>query len=115
MEEDHRKILRKHRTVITKDLEVKKVLKRLNVLDDEDREEIKAIGTRMDQTCALLDMLPRKGSNAFKDFVSALNELKGQEHLVKLLIEDSGIEVSSISKGENVSFSNLVPVFTIHM
>lgn len=90
------------------DLEPLKVFNRLTVLGDDDRDEIKAEKTRLDQACVLLDMLPRKGSNAFEDFVSALYELKGQRHLAKLLIEDSGIDVSTISKGENISFSNLV-------
>ena len=106
MEEEHRAILRKHRVAILKDLEVKKVLNRLTVLGDEDRDEIKAGRTRMEQASALLDMLPRKGSNAFKDFLSALFEIAGQEHLAKLLIKDSGMEISSFSKGEIISFLN---------
>ena len=104
-------ILKKHRIDITNDLEVKKVLNRLTVLDVDDMDSIKAGGTRMEQASALVDMLPRRGSNAFKDFLSALCEINGQEHLAKLLIKNSGIEMSSISKGENTSLSNLVPVF----
>lgn len=100
MEEKHRTILKKHRMDITKDLEVKKVLNRLTVLDDEDRDEIKAISTRGEQAGTLLDMLSRKGSNAFKDFLSALFEINGQKHLAQLLIKDSGIEISSISKDD---------------
>ena len=111
MEEEHRAILKRHRIAITKDLEVNKVLNRLTVLGDDDRDEIKAGRTRVNQACALLDMLPRKGSNAFKDFVSALFEITGQEHLAKLLAKESGMEISSFSKGEIISSSNLVPVF----
>lgn len=102
MEEKHRSILKKHRIDITKDLEVKKVLNRLTVLEDDDRDEIKAEKTRVERADTLLDMLPRKGSNAFKDFLSALFETNGQKHLAELLIKDSGIEISSISKGENI-------------
>ena len=102
MQEEHRAILKRHRIAITNDLEVKKVLNKLKVLDDEDRDEIKAGRTRMEQALTLLDMLPRKGSNAFKDLLSALFEINGQDHLAKLLIKDSGIEISSISKGENI-------------
>lgn len=111
MEEEHRNILTRRRTAITKDLEVKKVLNKLTVLGDEDRDEIKAERTRTEQARALLDMLPRKGSNAFTDFVSVLYEVKGQEHLADLLRKDSGIEIPTNSKGENISFSNVVPGF----
>lgn len=111
MEEEHRNILRKYRGAITSDLEPMKVLNRLTVLGDEDRDEIKAERTRTDQACALIDMLPRKGSDAFQDFVSALYELKGQDHLAKLLLKDSGLKIPDISKGEIISLSNLVLVF----
>ena len=109
MEDEHRDILIRRRTAITNDLEVKKVLNRLTVLGDEDRDEIKTERTRTDQARALLDMLPRKGSNAFKNFVSALYEIKGQEHLADLLRKDAGIEIPTNSKGEDISLSNLVP------
>ena len=107
MEEERRNILKRHRTAITNDLEVKKVLNKLTVLGEEDRDEIKAEKTRTEQARALLDMLPRKGSNAFTDFVSALYEIKGQEHLADLLRKDSGIEIPTNSKGEDISLSNL--------
>lgn len=103
MEEEHRNILRKYRGAITSDLEPMKVLNRLTVLGDEDRDEIKAERTRTDQACALIDMLPRKGSDAFQDFVCALYELKGQDHLAKLLLKDSGLKIPNISKGEIIS------------
>ncbi|XP_020610415.1 uncharacterized protein LOC110048990 isoform X2 [Orbicella faveolata] len=100
MEEEHRNILIRRRTAITNDLEVKKVLNKLTVLGDEDRDEIKAERTRTEQARALLDMLPRKGSNAFTDFVSVLYEVKGQEHLADLLRKDSGIEIPTNSKDD---------------
>ena len=101
MEVEHKEILRKRREAISTDLEPSRVLNRLTVLDEEDRDEIKAEKTRTARVWVLLDMLPRRGSDAFKDFVCALYETKGQEHLAKLLSKDSGIEIPSSSKGEN--------------
>ena len=106
MEQKHREILQKRRIVIAQDLEPSKLLNGLEVLDDDDREEIKTKETRKEQAYALLDMLVRKGPNAFRDFVSSLYELKSQKHLADLLIEDSGIEISTTPKGKN-TFSSL--------
>ncbi|XP_078384574.1 uncharacterized protein LOC144667044 isoform X2 [Oculina patagonica] len=98
MEQEHREILRSRRIAIAEDLEPLKLLNRLDVLDDDDREEIKTKETRREQAYALLDMLIRKGPNAFKNFVSTLYELKSQKHLADLLIQDSGIQIASIPK-----------------
>ncbi len=111
MEQEHREILRNRRIDIATDLEPLKLLNRLDVLDDDDREEIKTKETRREQAYALLDMLIRKGPNAFKNFVSTLYELKSQKHLADLLIQDSGIQIASIPKGENTFFSNLEKVW----
>ncbi|XP_078342187.1 uncharacterized protein LOC144627991 isoform X5 [Oculina patagonica] len=99
MEQEHREILRNRRIPIAEDLEPLKLLNRLDVIDDDDREEIKTKETRREQAYALLDMIIRKGPNAFKNFVSALYELKSQKHLADLLIQDSGIQIASIPKG----------------
>ena len=101
MEEEHRKILRKHRQVLVRDLEPLKLLNRLDVLGDDDRELVKAKKTRSEQAEELLDMLPRKGEDAFQNFITALCN-GSQKFLAKPLIRASGMDESSLLKGEVV-------------
>ena len=98
MEERHRTILRDYRPNIVSDLEPNNILPYLvRVLDLSDEAEIKAQSTRQERCLTLLEMLPRKGPNAFKVFVKALK--KEAPDLASDLIEAgnnrlSGIEVS---------------------
>lgn len=101
MEEEHRNILRKHREVLVRDLEPLKLLNRLEVLGDDDRELVKAKKTRSEQAEELLDMLPRKGEDAFQNFITALCN-GSQKFLAKPLIRASGMDESSLLKGEVV-------------
>jgi len=99
MNDEHRKILQRHRIDLIKDLEPLKLLNDLSeCLDADDREAVKALNTRKDQAEELVDMIPRKGPTAFQCFVAALH--KRQKHLAKPLIEESGIDISTILKGE---------------
>ncbi|XP_058969660.2 uncharacterized protein [Pocillopora verrucosa] len=98
MEEEHRKILRKHRQVLVRDLEPLKLLNRLDVLGDDDRELVKAKKTRSEQAEELLDMLPRKGDDAFQNFITALYN-GSQRFLAEPLIRASGMDESSFLKG----------------
>lgn len=110
MEQKHKDILKRRRVDLGEDLEPSKLLNRLDVLDDDDREEIKTKETRAEQAYALLDMLIRKGPNAFSNFVSTLHELNSQKHLADLLIKDSGIQISTVPKGKDTLssfYSNL--------
>ena len=75
MEERRRTILRDYRSKIVKDLEPNNILPDLgSVLTVNDDEEIKAQSTRPRRCEKLLEILPRKGPNAFKVFVEALKE-----------------------------------------
>ena len=86
MEERHRIILRHHRANIRMDLDPEKILPNLvEILDDIDEGEIKAQSTREKSCDKLLEILPRKGPNAFKVFVEALK--KKIPHLASDLIE----------------------------
>nr|XP_058969660.1 uncharacterized protein LOC131796025 isoform X2 [Pocillopora verrucosa] len=100
MEEEHRNILRKHREVLVRDLEPLKLLNRLDVLGDDDRELVKAKKTRSEQAEELLDMLPRKGEDAFQNFITALCN-GSQKFLAKPLIRASGMDESSLLKGSH--------------
>ena len=73
MEEKHRNILRRHRSSIRVDLEPKNILANLHeILNDTDEGEINAQPTREQRCDKLLEILRRKGPNAFKVFVEAL-------------------------------------------
>ncbi|XP_067057441.1 uncharacterized protein [Acropora muricata] len=98
MEEEHRTILRKNRQLLIKDLEPWKIVNDLaEIFDEDDRDEVKAENTRKEQAEALLDMLPRKGPTAFKQFLRALN--KRQPHLATPMVEESRIDVSKCEEG----------------
>ena len=75
MEESHRKVLQKWRLTISRNINVEKVTEELftgGVLDKNDHEEILAQTTTEKQALRLLDLLPRRGSQAFPDFKQAL-------------------------------------------
>ena len=72
MEHKHRKILRRKWSNIRDDLEPKNLLPKLvTVLSETDEEEIKVQSTRQERCDKLLEILPRRGENAFEVFVKA--------------------------------------------
>ena len=82
----HRDILDACRISLRKDLEHKKLLPHLvskKILDITDEQEIKGKDTREESCDVLLEMLPRRGPNAFHKFVEALRKV--QPHLADLL------------------------------
>ena len=91
MDDKHREILRRQRYNLRRDLEVMKLLPKLfSVLDLEDEEEIKAEATRRKKVEKLLDILPKKGPEAFDVFVRGL--LETQPFLAAPLLRNSGIK-----------------------
>ena len=86
MEKKHRNFLRHYRQNIVKDLEPNHILSDLgSVLTAKDDAEIKAQSTRQGRCEQLLEIIPRKGPNAFKVFVEALK--KEAPHLASDLID----------------------------
>lgn len=86
MEDMHRAILGACRVSLRTDLEPKKLLPQLvskKILDITDEQEIKGKDTRGESCDVLLEMLPRRGPNAFHEFVEALRNV--QSHLADLL------------------------------
>jgi len=74
MEESHRKVLKKFRFEISRNIDVRRITEELfsrGILDENDREEILAETTTLYKSFLLLDMLPRKGSQAFPMFFNA--------------------------------------------
>ena len=96
MEKKHRNFLRHYRQNIVKDLEPNHILSDLgSVLTEKDDAEIKAQSSRQGRCEQLLEILPRKGPNAFKVFVEALK--KEAPHLASDLIEAGNKEVPNQS------------------
>jgi len=94
MEESHRKVLRKLRLKISRNINVRRVSEELfsgGILDENDREEILAETSTQYQSLHLLDLLPRRGSQAFPVFLQALHG-SGADSLVNELSELSGME-----------------------
>lgn len=90
MDDKHREILRRQQLNLRRDLEVMKLLPKLHlVLDTDDEEEVKAEATRRKKVDKLLNILPRKGSEAFHVFVKGLQEI--QPFLAAPLLRYSGI------------------------
>ena len=73
MEDKHRQALRRHWSELRKDLEPKRLLPHMvSVLDVADEQEIISRDMREEQVDVMLEMLPRRGPNAFHCFVKAL-------------------------------------------
>ena len=86
MEDKHRTILRHYRPNIGRDLEPNNILPNLvKILNGTDEKEINAQSTREKRCNKLFEILPRKGPDAFKEFVEALK--KEAPHLASDLIE----------------------------
>ena len=89
MNDRHRDILRRHWSALRRDLELMKLLPYLvNVLDVTDEQDVKIKVTREDRIDKLLEILPRRGPEAFHDFVKALQEV--QPFLAVPLVQESG-------------------------
>ena len=94
-----------YRPTVIKDLEPNNILPDLGrVLTVNDDEEIKAQSTRQRRCEKLLEILPRKGPNAFKVFVEALK--KEASHLADVLIEAGNKE----DRNQSSAFRNEVSI-----
>ena len=75
MEQKHRTILRHHWSNICDNLEPKNILSKfVAVLKETDEEEIRKQSTRQERCDKLLNILLKRGENAFDVFVNALEE-----------------------------------------
>ena len=86
MLEKHRSLLIRHRSAIVEDLLVEDVLTELRskfIIDQDDSELIKSGLTSRRKAEELLDVLPKKGHEAFQAFYESL--LDKYPHLAKLL------------------------------
>lgn len=76
MEESHRKVLKKLRLRISRNINVRRITEELfsgGILDENDRQEILLETTTEYKALHLVDLLPRRGSQAFPVFLQALH------------------------------------------
>lgn len=90
MIQKHRDILRHVRADLAKDMDPQEVLLQMStnlVFSPRDEEEIMAKEGRTRQCETLLDILPRRGAEAFSSFVNALKSSRFQLHLATIIRE----------------------------
>ena len=88
MDKKHRELLRRNRERLVEDLDALSLLSYLyqeHTLSENDVDLIKAERTRSSQAEKLLDIVPKRGPQAFHTFCRALERGDGQNHLVALL------------------------------
>ena len=86
MPEWQRKILRDNRKVLAHDLEVNEILNHMiqeNILTRQMQENIRSKQIPAEKTETFLDLLPKRGENAFWTFLKALKET--HEHLYEMI------------------------------
>lgn len=100
MDKKHRDLLRKNRMALVQDLEATHLLNFLyqeKGLTENDVETIKAQKTRTARAEKLLDLLPRRGPNAFDVFCRALADTDGQHHLLDLLRTNESVASGNLN------------------
>lgn len=88
MHPDHQETLKKNRVVLAKQLLLSELLEHLlekDIITLEMRELIQAKGGSFSQNVELLNLLPKRGPQAFDAFCEALRETR-QGHLEDLLL-----------------------------
>lgn len=89
LDDKYRKMIRSNMENIIKDLEPSFLLHYMtDVLDEYDIESIRKKETRKEEARTLLDILPRRGSKAFWNFIKTLQ--KKQSFLVSYFIDETG-------------------------
>ena len=89
MRKYHKKILRKHFERLVEDIEPNPVMRYLyekGIIKEEDMEAIQSKDTRNEMNVGLLLLLKRKGPDAFKRLVEALQ--KNQPSLAGILLDE---------------------------
>ena len=93
MNDQHRNLLRRNREALLRDLEPSRVASSLyskGIISDEDKEEVNAKATIREKAETLLDMLPRKGPQAFDTFCEVLREVSPHLEVLLKPVEDKG-------------------------
>ena len=93
MEDKHRILLKENRRDLARDLDVDTAVSYLysrSILSENDRDEILALKIQLAKSEKLLDVLPKRGPEAFDAFVQFLDE--NQSFLSKLLKPNSSLQ-----------------------
>ncbi|XP_068670867.1 myosin-2 heavy chain-like isoform X1 [Montipora foliosa] len=111
MDKRHRNILKHHRPYLLENLQPIKLLPYLSsILDESDRQEVKQEPTTEQQVDKLLDIISRKGPDAFGEFMNALERkqmfialyLKQETEMEKIKTELNLARTDSARMKENV-------------
>eukprot|EP00795_Rhopilema_esculentum_P013091 gene13091-3877_t len=103
MDDKHRSLLRASRMDLVRDMDGERIASYLysyEIFSEEDRELVNAESTPQRKNEKLLDILPKRGANAFKVFCDILKELKMFHLEILLRNEDKSSEL--VSKGVDV-------------
>lgn len=104
MDKNHKELLRRNRERLVEDLEALSLLSYLfqeHTLSENDVDLIKAERTRSLQAEKLLDIIPRRGPQAFHNFCRALERGDGQNHLLALLKTPGSAPQGEVSSTNN--------------
>ena len=97
MDKRHRNILKHHRPYLLENMQPIKLLPYLtSILDESDRQEVRQEPTTEQQIDKLLDILSRKGPDAFGEFINALE--RKQMFIALYLKQETGNTRSTIFK-----------------
>ncbi len=103
MDDKHRKLLRKKRMDLVRDMDGDRIASFLfssEIFSEEDKDLVQAETTPQKKNEKLLDILPKRGGEAFDAFCNALREL-GMSHLVVLLKSEDNM--SSMIQSEKTA------------
>ena len=106
MEERHRKLLRTNRVALVRDLDGERVASYLfsyEIFSEEDKDVVNAESTPRQKNEKLLDILPKRGGDAFRVFCDVLKELKFSHLEILLRVEDRIENTYRSSPGKSVT------------
>ncbi|XP_006127417.1 caspase-2 isoform X1 [Pelodiscus sinensis] len=113
MQRCHQEALKKNRVSLAKQLVLKELLEHLigrDIITTEMMETIQAKDGSFSQNVELLNLLPKRGPEAFSIFCEALRETK-QQHLEEMLLKTIPSQNNGISRlGQDCESSVLFPV-----
>ena len=111
MEDRHSYSLRKNRVRLLQELEINSLLCDALIQDDVlttfDHERIQSAPTDTDKRKVLLEILPRKGENAYPSLIRALNDVTKQWHIERALQVKSAEWTGLYDKSHNNPYITL--------
>lgn len=108
MDDEHRKILKRCREELAKDMEPVKVLRQMvdpHLFSTDDEHEVKAEKTREKQCDKFLDMLARKGAKAYDIFMETIT--KAHPHLANVILNAENLELRRELSTERIKSASL--------